>query len=455
MTRRNHWQKLLIVALTAVGLLYCAREQLERVVVGYGTYHAHVFMPPPREAKESWWHERHDHMRFYWDLSRLHVEREKRLKLLNPELQPLVQELRRRQTAGQGMQYSMHIYREIRWRLNFTPDIAATRSRISDLKQSLSEPGEQRLASEQQPSDGSWGKGITVWYLRLYYSVEDGLDTPDVQIKYPLTFLDRINTPETLVAQLNSALYDRFTQTGVFNREELDETFSAIARLLFKTRQVPYPFDPRLRGAVRDFVERWQNPVTGCWGQWMIDREGRVWKMDDMAMTFHVVSDLKGQVDHLDLIAKRLLELDHADFPAGIRFNGHYENHLNWDAVKIFRLAWPHLDENSRQQARAEISGMLNWCLSKSYQPDGSFKVSELDDTVGDAYSYGVYFLREAGYFRREDRFWTDQDFPDAMAVRERIEAKLKSTGLSDPGMRSAYETLEETRIPTPRPVNE
>jgi hypothetical protein len=47
----------------------------------------------------------------------------------------------------------------------------------------------------------------------------------------------------------------------------------------------------------------WQNPATGCWGQWIVDRQGRIWKMDDMAMTFHVVSDLHGQVRHLDLIA--------------------------------------------------------------------------------------------------------------------------------------------------------
>lgn len=48
---------------------------------------------------------------------------------------------------------------------------------------------------------------------------------------------------------------------------------------------------------------------------------------------------------------------------------------------------------------------MLNWYLTKSYQHDGSFKISELDDTIGDAYRYGVHFLREAGYFRREGRF--------------------------------------------------
>ena len=85
---------------------------------------------------------------------------------------------------------------------------------------------------------------------------------------------------------------------------------------------------------------------------------------------------------------------------------------------------------------------MLDWCLANSYQPDGSFKVSDLDDTLGDAYSYGVSFLQETGYFRREDRFWTDQDFPNAKAVRDQIEAKLKSIGLNDPGLKDAYETL-------------
>ena len=177
----------------------------------------------------------------------------------------------------------------------------------------------------------------------------------------------------------------------------------------------------------------------------MIDRQGRIWKMDDMGMTFHVISDLRGQVDRLDRIAKRVLTLDPVSFPAGIRFNGHYENHLNWDVVKIFRYAWPSLDETTRKQVRAEISNMLDWCLAQSYQPDGSFKVSELDDTLGDAYNYGVSFLRETGYFQREKRFWTDEDFPQANSVRERIMAKLHSIGLNDPGLKDAYESLSKT----------
>jgi hypothetical protein len=372
------------------------------------------------------------------------MAREKRLQRLNPELKPLVKEIERHQAAGEAMQYSMHIYREIRWRLNFTPDVEATRARITDLRRSLAQPAEQKLASEQQASDGSWGRGFSVWYLKLYYSVEDGLNDRAKDPQYPLLFLDRINAPDKLTAQLDTDLHDDFTKTGVFNREELDETFSALARLLFGNKRAGYAFHPQLKDALREFARRWQNPATGCWGQWMVDRQGRIWKMDDMAMTFHVVSDFHGQVEHLDLIAKRVLQLDRVDFPAGIRFNGHYENHLNWDVVKIFHHAWPSLDAASREQVRTEISRMLDWCLANTCQPDGSFKVSDLDDTLGDAFNYGVWFLWDAGYFRREDRFWTDRDYPEAQAVRDRIEARLKTIGLSDPGLKGAYETLRD-----------
>ncbi len=422
--------------------VYINRERLERAVIADRIYHAHVCTPPPPSPGESRWHRLRADAQFYWDLSELRVAREKRLKQLNPDLKPLVKEIKRHQAAGEGMQYSMHIYREIRWRLNFTPDVETTRARIADLRQSLAQPAEQKLAAGQQASDGSWGLGITVWYLKLYYSVEDGLNGRTTDPQYPLSFLDRINSPEKLTAQLDSVLHDDFTKTGVFNREELDETFSAMARLLFGHKRTGYAFHPQLKDALREFVERWQNPATGCWGQWMVDRQGRIWKMDDMAMTFHVVSDFDGQVEHLDLIAKRVLQLDGVDFPAGIRFNGHYENHLNWDVVKIFRYAWPTLDAATREQVRTEISRMLDWCLINSYQPDGSFKVSDLDDTLGDAYSYGANFLKETGYFSRKDRFWTDQDFPEAKVVRDRIEARLKAIGLNDPGLKDAYETV-------------
>lgn len=442
MSRFRRWliPILLIVALMVT--IYAIRAQLRRIAIAVSVYREGIFTPPPPSAGESRWHRVRDGAQFYWDFSQIPIARQKRLELVNPTLRPLVKEINRRQAAGEDMHYSMHIYREVRWLLNFTSGIATTNARVSDLRQSLTQTEEQKLAREQQPSDGSWGLGIHAWYLRFYYSIDDVQECRSAP-RYPLTFLDRINSPEKLDSQLDSDLLDNFTKTGIFNREELDETFSGAARLLFQTQQTGcYSFHPQLKEALRAYVDRWQNPETGCWGQWLVDRQGKVWKMDDMGMTFHVISDLKGDVQHKDKIARRLLQLGRVNFPAGILFDGHYENHLNWDAVKIFRSAWPSLDDATRQRVRGEISRMLEWCLTKSYQPDGSFKVSDLDDTQGDAFRYGIWFLQEAGYFQRKDRFWTDQDFPDSKAVHDQIEAKLRSIGLNDPALKEAYETL-------------
>lgn len=86
---------------------------------------------------------------------------------------------------------------------------------------------------------------------------------------------------------------------------------------------------------------------------------------------------------------------------------------------------------------------MLTWCLTESLQSDGSFKVSGLDDTTSDAQWYGVWFLDEVGYFNTKKRYWTEQDFANAQTVRARIAAKLKATGLNDPGLKSAYDMLK------------
>jgi hypothetical protein len=437
---RKRWLLLLIIILSLIIAGYINHERLERVVIAIVIYREHIFTPPSQITNESSWSRFWDKTQFYWDMSELRVARKKRLKQLNPSLEPLIKEINRKQAAGEAMGYSMHIYREIRWRLNFTSDTVATRQSINELRKSISQPTEQKLALVQQASDGSWGAGINVWYLRFYYSLDNLEDSLHPQ--YPLSFLDRINSPEKLKAQLDSDLYDNFTKTGDFNREELDETFSAIARLLNKSYPIVYQFHTQLDSALKDYVKHWQNPATGCWGQWMIDKHGNSWKMDDVGITFHVISDLKGQVEHKDLIAKRLLELDDIDFPAGIKFDGHYENHLNWDAVKIFRYAWPYLDTTTRKEVQIEIFRMLNWCLTKSYQPDGSFKISDLDDTIDDAYRYGVAFLSETGYFQSKNRFWTDQNFSEAKAVHDHIEAKLMSIGLNSSGLRDAYETL-------------
>jgi hypothetical protein len=379
--------------------------------------------------------------RFLQDIGQLQQQVAQREKLFQPELKELTGEIARRQAAGKNVAYSEQIYRELRWRVYFTPDIEATRARMKELRDSLASDADQRFAEQQSPVDGSWGPGYTAWFMKLYGTVEGAL-SHGAQQKYPLTFLDRINSTESLTNYLWSVVINDFLKSGVVNRMEADESVSLLGRLILGDVECDYPFHPQLKEAYLRFVDEWQNPLTGCWGNWFVGRDGTRWRMDDVGMTFHIVSRAKANTKHLDRITRRVLQLSRADFPAGIRMNGRYENHLNWDVVKIFRYAWPTLDEPTKTAARAEMARMLHWCLAESYQPDGTFKLSELDDTFGDAMEFGVYFLRDIGFFRKQDRFWTDQEFPEAETIRAQIKQRIETVGLNNSHLRSAYDKL-------------
>ena len=221
----------LIVALC----VFINRAQLMRAVIAYKIYHAQVFTPPAMSS-ESAWRRSTESVEFYWDFADFVMARNQRLKQFGPVLKPLVKEIARRESSGEEMGYSMHIYREVRWLVNSTADDQGTQAKIADLRNSLTLPSaQQHLASEQQSSDGSWGLGLTSWYLKLYYSV-DQVKECRVNPQYPLTFLDRINSPEKLTAVLDSDLMDNFTVTREFDEEKLNETTSALARILFAVK---------------------------------------------------------------------------------------------------------------------------------------------------------------------------------------------------------------------------
>src|SRR5579863_3863659 len=114
-------QKLLLILLSGVLILalaaYINRGRVERVLISASIYHEHIFTPPPASPGEPQWHRLQDAVQFYWDFSEIPSARNARLKLLDPTLRPLVKEINRRQAVGEDMRYSMHIYREVRWRL--------------------------------------------------------------------------------------------------------------------------------------------------------------------------------------------------------------------------------------------------------------------------------------------------------------------------------------------------
>lgn len=74
---------------------------------------------------------------------------------------------------------------------------------------------------------------------------------------------------------------------------------------------------------------------------------------------------------------------------------------------------------------RMELDKMLRWCLTESLRPDGSCLTILPDASLEEAEYFGVAFLARIGYFDRQRRFWTGEEFPEAESVRKKLLAYI------------------------------
>ena len=77
-----------------------------------------------------------------------------------------------------------------------------------------------RVSFHFTPTYSSWLNQVELWFAKI---------ERDVIARGVFTSVSDLARN----AQLDSDLFDDFTKTGIFNREELDETFSGVTRLLF------------------------------------------------------------------------------------------------------------------------------------------------------------------------------------------------------------------------------
>lgn len=354
-----------------------------------------------------------------WELGSARNQLKNKNKDFKNRLEPIAKIINAKLADKKNMTCSMQIYRELRWRIDFTIDSKKINERFLALEKSLKDERDQSFADEQSPEDGSWGGCYEEWFMRMWASAEH-LNHDKSQAIYPFHFLDRINTPESLTNMLETIIKNDFEKSGEFNRVRIDDTISGIGTLLLK-QNTPYHWHPKLKESYLTFLKSWQNPKSGMWGTWFVLPIGPTIKTDDTGTTFHILGQINCNADHLDKLAKTMLKLKTLDFPFGWRVEGKYENHMNWDAVRNFKCAWPSSSEGTRKKIRDEIHKMLHWTLAESLSADGSFKISELDKTPGEAALYGVEFLNEIGFFEKKRRFWSDEEFSNSTAIREKI----------------------------------
>ncbi|MGC2448135.1 MAG: hypothetical protein WA477_10860 [Candidatus Sulfotelmatobacter sp.] len=291
-------------------------------------------------------------------------------------------------------------------------------SRLHDLEASIGHP-----SSDKADNDGMWGFCYQEWYLKLYATYDHlEANAPDEPSPHPLpAFLARVSTPQKLTSYLDSLSISDVRHMGVDHEREFNETLATLLQMIVRRKPENYTVDPALRDALLDRVlHHYRNADTGYFGE-RYRRDGREDFPDDLSMTFHVVSYLKGRVPDMPKVLGTTLAIKDFSYPAGWLWKGEFWNHNNMDVVALFRLGWSQATPGQKKAISTEIDRMLSWCLHDSLQADGSFKVTIADGSLEDAEYYGTSFLARIGFFDQSQRFWTDRDFPEAADVKKRI----------------------------------
>jgi hypothetical protein len=312
--------------------------------------------------------------------------------------------------------------------------------RLHDLEASIGHP-----SSDKADSDGMWGSCYQAWYLKLY-ATYDYLEAhaPDEPAPHPLpAFLARVSTPEKLTAYLDALSASDVRHSGVDHEREFNETVATLLRMIVRRRPENYTVDPALRDALLDrLLHHYRNQETGFWGERYV-RDGREDFPDDLSMTFHVISYLKGKVPDMPRVIDTTLAIKNFDYPAGWLWKGQFWNHNNMDVVTLLHYGWSQASPVQQTAMAAEIDRMLKWCLHDSLQPDGSFKINIADGSLEDAEYYGTSFLARIGFFDPKQRFWTNREFPEAAEVRRRILSFVQAHQNSGPTGDNYRSTLE------------
>ncbi len=317
-------------------------------------------------------------------------------------------------------------------------------ARLRDLEASIG-----HAAADKADADGMWGACYTQWYMKLYATYDHlealaGDDPPP----HPLpAFLARVSTPEKLTAYLDALSVSDVRRSGVDHEPEFNETLATLLQMIVRRKPENYSVDPVLRDALLDRVlHRYRNPESGFWGERYHRGSGadaREDFPDDLSLTFHVVSYLKGKVPEMPRLLDTALAVRDLDYPTGWLWKGQRWNHNNMDVVALFHYGWAQANTTQQKAMAMEIDRMLTWCLHDSLQPDGSFKVNIADGSLEDAEYYGTSFLARIGFFDPAQRFWTDRSFSDAPEIKKRILGFVRAHRGSGPTGDDYRSTLE------------
>jgi hypothetical protein len=358
-------------------------------------------------------------------------------RALQSDIRSIGARLDRDEARGLDTSCLRQALRELRWRLEYTSDLAGARANLQRIQGLASSPAPPCATNPDE--EGSYGACTEVWFLKLDASV-DHLLAPDFKGKPP-RFLDRINDPDRLARYLEGLLVSRLAEEGVDRRKELNFATANLARLILWRRPANYRWDPCLEGIIRNFIDNWQDPATGFFGA-TYEFGGQRFRTTDLSLTFHMARYLEGRISYWPQLIDTLFEIRDDRYPNGWLDDEGLTSHNNYDVATLFKLGWDQMRGDQRQHATAELDRLLGWCLTSAIAADGTVAARAKSESLAEGYYFTIAFLDTVGYFDPAKRFWTDRAFPEAAARRAQLEPHVRRLHPNDPMARMALERL-------------
>jgi hypothetical protein len=358
-------------------------------------------------------------------------------RTVQPDIRAIEARLDRDEARGLDTSCLRQALKELRWRLEYTSDLAGARANLERIKNLASSAA---LPCAIDPDEeGSYGACTEIWFLKLDASV-DHLLAPGFDAKPP-RFLDRINDPDRLERYLEGLLVSRIAEEGVDHRKELNFATANLIRLILWRRPANYRWDPRLASVMRRFVANWQDPATGFFGS-TYEFAGQRFRTTDLSLTFHMARYLDGKISYWPQLIDTLFEIRDERYPNGWLDDEGMTSHNNYDVATLFKLGWDHMRGDQRQRAGAELKRLLAWCLTSAIAADGTVAARAKSEPLAESYYFTIAFLDTVGYFDPPKRFWTNRAFPEAPALRARLKSHVGRLNPNDPMARMALERL-------------
>jgi hypothetical protein len=356
-----------------------------------------------------------------------------------PEIRTLEAELDRDEALGRDTARPRQAIGELHWRLQYTGDAAAATAIFERVRALAAAPVPPTAAACDR--EGSFGTGTDVWFLKLDASVDLMLADDFDAVGIAPRFLDQVNDPGRLKAYLGSLLVSQLAEKGVDHRKELNFATADLVRLILRRRPPGYSWDPRLDAVIRQFIAEWQDPTTGFFGA-DYDIAGQRRRTADLSLTFHMARYLEGRIAYWPQLIDTLLDIRDDRYPNGWLDDEGMTSHNNYDVAVLFSLGWPHMRPDQQTRARHEVERLLGWCLDTAIAPDGTVIARATGESLPDSYYFTVAFLDTVGFFNPARRFWTDREFPQAPALRARLECRVRELHPANPMARMALDRL-------------